>query len=756
MELPLSRALCQNHGVNCNKTPQPLVSCIMPTYNRRKFVPHAIKYFLRQELQNKELIIVDDGTDGIEDLVPKQDNIKYVRLSNKITLGEKLNIACSEASGSIIANWDDDDWYAPRRLNYQVDALSNYETKVCGINNLLYFDLRQQKAYQYKYPENQRKWLLGSSLCYYKSQWETHPFEKINVGMDGLFVWSTSSSMVTALEDSTMSVHMIHDQNVSPKNTSGEWWHHYPVEDIKKIMQSDLEFYYEEQEMLTTRQSAVKVPNPTPKTTTKKLNNIYACLVHESMDCVIDMVRNLHFHDPSSIILLFNGGSNLDLKSTLFPFEEFGATIHPLKNPVKHGYLHNFALECMEFALANFAFDILTIVDSDQLSLKPGYSAYLSEFFSNRNNIGLLSNRPERLTALNKEVWTSIKAFEEIELWRPLLRTFKNGEDKFVHWSFWPSTVFTYDSIKDLVQQFKSNKQLQGIMQRTQIWATEEIIFPTLISLLGYEIEQNPCCSDYVKYQHDYAITDIASAIKNPTAFWMHPVPRAYDNTIRKHARETLNNYSKTPNTLPFHASDDRLFFAHKTIDYIKEIKGWLSDAEAELLMAITLKACCLSTHAHVVEVGSYQGKATVLMGTVARSLSKNVKVYAIDQHDGIIGSKDQGLHSSEPSLESFTKNIKQANLTDTVISIASKSRDVDWNEPISLLLIDGLHDYISVNEDFRQFSSFVIPGGYVAFHDYADYFPDVKAFVNEAVDEKVYRKMHLTDSLIVLQKTEG
>ena len=732
---------------------QPLVSCIMPTYNRRKFVPHAIRYFLRQEHQNKELIIVDDGTDCIEDLVPEHEAIKYIRLKNRITLGEKLNIACSNASGNIIANWDDDDWYAPRRLNYQVDALSTDGTKVCGINNLLYYDLHQNKAYEYKYPENQRKWLLGSSLCYFKSLWEAQPFEKINVGMDGLFVWKTSSSMVAALKDSTISVHMIHDQNISPKNTTGDWWHQYPVEEIKQIMQSDLDYYFEEKEVGSAYVGVLESLSIPPQTSIKKLNNIYACLVHESMDCVIDMVRNLHFHDPSSTILLLNGGSEFQLKSTLFPFEEFGAIIHSLSNPVKHGYLHHFALECMEFALDNFAFDILTIVDSDQLSLKPGYSSYMSTHLSNRSNVGLLSNRPERITALNTDVWTSIKAFEEIELWRPLLRTFKNGEDKFVHWSFWPSTVFTYDAIKDLVKAFKTNKQLQDVMQHTQIWATEEIILPTMISLLGYKIELNPCCSDFVNYQRNYSTKELASAIENPKAFWMHPVTRRYDDEIRKQARQTLKNYTKTSNKVLEQASDDGLFFAQKTIDQIKGIKGWLSDAEADLLMAITLKACFISTNAHIVEVGSYQGKATVLMGKIARSVSEKVKVYSIDQHDGILGSKDQGLHSFEPSLNDFKQHIEKANLNDTVISITSKSSDVKWNKPISLLLIDGLHDYVNVNEDFRKFSSFVILGGYVAFHDYADYFPDVKAFVNEILEKEIFRKVQLTDSLIVIQK---
>ena len=59
-----------------DETSQPLVSCIMPTYNRREFVPRAIRYFLRQDYANKELIIIDDGTDAIKDLVSDDERIR--------------------------------------------------------------------------------------------------------------------------------------------------------------------------------------------------------------------------------------------------------------------------------------------------------------------------------------------------------------------------------------------------------------------------------------------------------------------------------------------------------------------------------------------------------------------------------------------------------------------------------------------------------------------------------------------------------
>ena len=731
----------------------PLVSCVMPTYNRRRFIPHAIRYFQRQEHQNKELIIIDDGTDCIEDLVINQPGIKYIRLDHKITLGEKLNMACSNASGSIIANWDDDDWYAPHRLKYQVHELNKNNTRVCGINNLLYYDFFNNQAYQYKYPSDQRKWLLGSSLCYYRSHWENNQFKNINVGMDGLFVWNTSPEDVTELEDTTMSVHMIHDQNISPKQTSGEWWHPYPVKDIEQIMQADLKHYRNYSMAVNDSRMSEFTNSVTIQGNSGKGKNVYACLVHESPDCVIDMVRNLHYNDPSSIILLFNGGADFDLKSTLFPFEQFGAVICPVSYDVKHGYLHTFALECMKFALENFSFDVLTIVDSDQLSVQPDYSSFISSFLSDKSNVGLLSSRPERITAENRDVWTSIKAFEEYDLWKPLLKTFPDGENKFVHWSFWPSTVFTYDAVKDLIKQFKINTRLHDIMQRTRIWATEEIILPTMVSLLGYDILLNPCCNTFNNYQKSYSALDVDCALSDPHVFWMHPVAREYDDEIRNRTRLYLNNYIPAKNDIVHEPVDQSLFFPLQVITEIQKIQGWLSDAECELLMATALKACFKFSGAHVVEIGSFHGKATVLLGKIAKSISDEIKVIAVDQHDGKLGALGSDLCVFEPSFESFKLNIENAGLSDTVISQVGKSVEVKWDKAISLLLIDGLHDYISINDDFRHFSPFVEVNGYVVFHDYADYYPDVQAYVNQLLAKGEYQEVCLAESLIVIQK---
>jgi hypothetical protein len=40
--------------------------------------------------------------------------------------------------GALIADFDDDDWYAPWRLTYQAESLLRDKTDLCGINQLLY------------------------------------------------------------------------------------------------------------------------------------------------------------------------------------------------------------------------------------------------------------------------------------------------------------------------------------------------------------------------------------------------------------------------------------------------------------------------------------------------------------------------------------------------------------------------------------------------------------------------------------------
>ena len=114
---------------------QPLVSCIMPTFNRRAFIPLSLRHFVEQDWANRELIIVDDGSDAVEDLAMATPQVRYLRLRQRTSIGEKRNIACGEARGELIAHWDDDDWYGPGRLSWQLAPILAGAADLTGLRN---------------------------------------------------------------------------------------------------------------------------------------------------------------------------------------------------------------------------------------------------------------------------------------------------------------------------------------------------------------------------------------------------------------------------------------------------------------------------------------------------------------------------------------------------------------------------------------------------------------------------------------------
>ena len=78
------------------QTELPLVSLCTPTFNRRPFIKTMFKCFLHQDypMDLIEWIIIDDGTDPIEDLIKEANipQIKYFKYDTKMPLGKKRNI----------------------------------------------------------------------------------------------------------------------------------------------------------------------------------------------------------------------------------------------------------------------------------------------------------------------------------------------------------------------------------------------------------------------------------------------------------------------------------------------------------------------------------------------------------------------------------------------------------------------------------------------------------------------------------------
>jgi O-antigen biosynthesis protein len=224
-------------------TPTPLVSCVMPTYDRRAFVPQAVSYFLRQDYPAKELIIVDDGPELVGDLLPADARIVYHRLETRTVLGAKRNLACDLARGSIIMHWDDDDWTSPDRVSIQVAALTGGDADICGTSSLLFYDPARASAWRFTWSDRRRPWVAGTSLCFRKEFWSRFPFPEVAIGEDTRFVFNPSVRGVKDVSESGCIVAMIHRGNTAPKPVHRANWSPCPSREVEDLLGEDLAFY---------------------------------------------------------------------------------------------------------------------------------------------------------------------------------------------------------------------------------------------------------------------------------------------------------------------------------------------------------------------------------------------------------------------------------------------------------------------------------------------------------------------------------
>jgi len=99
----------------------PLVSVIIPTYNRAWAVVNAIDSVLAQDYPNFELIVVDDGSADAtrELLLSYKDAVISIHQANR-GVSAARNRGVAEASGNLLAFLDSDDYWAPQKLAVQV------------------------------------------------------------------------------------------------------------------------------------------------------------------------------------------------------------------------------------------------------------------------------------------------------------------------------------------------------------------------------------------------------------------------------------------------------------------------------------------------------------------------------------------------------------------------------------------------------------------------------------------------------------
>jgi len=170
------------------------------------------------------------------------------------------------------------------------------------------------------------------------------------------------------------------------------------------------------------------------------------------------------------------------------------------------------------------------------------------------------------------------------------------------------------------------------------------------------------------------------------------------------------------------------------------------------------------------VEIGTYCGKSTVLLGAAAHRAGG--VLYTIDHHhgseehqagweyhDATMVDPQTGLFDTLPA---FRRTLDAMDLSDSVVAIIGRSRVVarDWSTPLRFLFIDGGHTEEAAQRDFEGWARWLEPGSGLVIHDV---FPDPNdggqapyRIYRRALESGAFQEVSMTGSLRVLQRTDG
>jgi glycosyltransferase involved in cell wall biosynthesis len=110
----------------------PLISVLIPCYNRKEWLPFTIQSLLDQTYINFEAIFVNDGGESIQDVLDKYDDPRFKYFEHNVNKGlpAARNTGLRNSSGAYISLLDSDDIYMPLALEFRLSMLKKYEVEI--------------------------------------------------------------------------------------------------------------------------------------------------------------------------------------------------------------------------------------------------------------------------------------------------------------------------------------------------------------------------------------------------------------------------------------------------------------------------------------------------------------------------------------------------------------------------------------------------------------------------------------------------
>jgi glycosyltransferase involved in cell wall biosynthesis len=158
----------------------PFVSVVLTTRDRPRFLNIALRCYADQTYRDRELIVVDDGSEfPVDQRLIQQVGGRLIRTQPGSSIGAKLNAGIEEARGPLCQKMDDDDWYSPRFLETMVNHRLQSMTDVCVptmtfVMPFLFFELRTWEIRQ-----SVRQNAPGATLMFDRDDWRERPFRDL-------------------------------------------------------------------------------------------------------------------------------------------------------------------------------------------------------------------------------------------------------------------------------------------------------------------------------------------------------------------------------------------------------------------------------------------------------------------------------------------------------------------------------------------------------------------------------------------------
>ena len=150
--------------------------------------------------------------------------------------------------------------------------------------------------------------------------------------------------------------------------------------------------------------------------------------------------------------------------------------------------------------------------------------------------------------------------------------------------------------------------------------------------------------------------------------------------------------------------------------------------------------AACAPARGTILEIGSFKGKSTVGLASIAQRYGLG-PIVSVDPHSAPAVT-DFGHGSEQSSWEDFRASLRAAGVEHSVEAHRAYSRDLAtaWSRPIRFLWIDGDHTYGGAKQDIDLFRRHLVPGAIVALHDVLHTFEGpVRVFAEELLDSDAF-----------------